>query len=218
MIHTMKLKSKSNIVFAVVAADAVCFRIINEKLHVLLEKAPKYSPFPGEWALVGGMLHPRETAEEAVNRLLEERAGIKSIYKEQVYTFSKIDRDPRGRVVSIAYLVVASSNPQELKKADLETEWMTVKSIPKLAYDHNEILKNVLEKLKFNIFNTNIAKYLMRKEFTLSELQNVYETVLGKNIDKRNFRKKILSQDILKDLHKVRKEGVMRPAKIYIFK
>jgi 8-oxo-dGTP diphosphatase len=214
----MKSETEPNVVFAVVAADAVCFRIIDEKLHVLLGKAPKHSPFPGEWALIGGMLHPQETAEEAVSRLLKEKAGIKNTYKEQVYTFSRIDRDPRGRVVSIAYLALNSTDPQDTSKANLETKWIPADIMPKLAYDHNEIFKYVLEKLRFNILNTNIAKHLIYKEFTLSELQKIYETVLGKGMDKRNFRKKILGLNVLRDSKKIKKEGVMRPAKIYIFK
>jgi len=211
------MKAKPNIVFAVVATDVACFRIIDEKLHVLIGKAPEYSPFAGEWSLIGGMLQPKEIAEEAVDRLLKEKAGIKSIYKEQVYTFSKIDRDPRGRVVSIAYFALCDINPQN-SEASLETKWVSVDRIPKLAYDHTEILNHILDKLRFSISNTSVARFLIKHEFTLSELQKTYEAVLEKGMDKRNFRKKILSQNILKDTKKIRKDGVMRPAKIFIFK
>ncbi len=200
------------------ATDAVCFQIIDDKLHVLLAKTPKHSPFPGEWALIGGVLHPFETAEEAVDRLLKEKAGIEKIYKEQVYTFSTIDRDPRGRVVSIAYLTLTNTNPQDLSKAKLQTKWVPVSAVPKLAYDHNEMFEYVLKHLRFNLMNNDITRYLSPSEFTLSELQKIYEAVLGKKIDKRNFRKKIASLSILKPTKKVKKDGAMRPAKIFIFR
>lgn len=209
---------KSNIVFAVVATDVVCFRVVDDKLNVLIGKAPNHSPFPGQWALIGGMIHPEETAEQAVDRLLDKKAGIKNIHSEQVYTFSRLDRDPRGRVVSIAHLALTNLDPRNISEANLETKWMPVDQMPKLAYDHDEIFSYTLKKLRENIFANDTARYLINKEFTLSELQKIYEAVMGKGIDKRNFRKKILSMNVLKDTKKIKKEGVMRPAALFTFK
>ena len=214
----MKKGKPRNIHFAVLATDVVCFRVIDNKLSVLIAKAPAHSPFAGEWVLTGGMIRPEETAEDAVSRLLLDKAGIKNIYTEQVYTFSAVDRDPRGRVVSIAYMALTYIDPRDISKASLETKWCPVLNVPKLGYDHNAILENALAKLRSNIHNTNCILHLMPHEFTLSELQKAYETVMGQGIDKRNFRKKILVSNVLKNTKKTRKEGVMRPAILYTFK
>src|SRR3989344_3558592 len=164
------LNEKKNIRFAVLATDVACFRIVDKQLCLLIGRAPKTSPFPDEWALIGGMIREQETAEDAVSRLLLDKAGIKNIYKEQVHTFSKIDRDPRGRVVSVAYIALAYLDPQDISKARLETEWHPVNKLPKLAYDHDEIARYSIDYLKFIIKNTDVARHLLPTEFTLSEL------------------------------------------------
>ncbi len=214
----MESKKEKNIHFAVVSTDVACFRIINNELCILIGKAPKTSPFPDKWALIGGMILINETAEEAVERLLSHKAGIKDIYKEQVHTFSKVNRDPRGRVVSVAYLALTHVDPQDISKALLETKWCSVKKLPKLAYDHEDIKKYALKALRLGVQNNDSSKYLLPKEFTLSELQSVHDIVVGEKTDKRNFRKRILSQKVLKDTKKKRKLGVMRPAILYSFK
>lgn len=210
--------SPKDIRFAIIATDIVCFRIINSKLSVLLGKiSVKGNPFEGCWSLIGGLVHPRENADEAAMRLLVEKAGISKVYKEQLYTFSEVDRDPRGRVVSVAYLALASHDPQDLPEYQLETKWVAVNDLPKLAYDHNVIAEAALERLQSKIRYTTLAQYLLPQEFTLSELQNIYEVVVEQGIDKRNFRKKILAAEIIKDTGRTRKQGVMRPAVLYTF-
>jgi len=164
------------------------------------------------------MVRPEETAEDSVSRLLSDKAGIKNIYTEQLHTFSGINRDPRGRVVSVAYLALTHIDPQDISKARLETKWYPMNSLPKLAYDHDEIMEHAIKHLRFKIHNTNVARYLLPHEFTLTELQNVYEIVIGKGMDKRNFRKKILVSGMLKSMKRTRKKGVMRPAALYVFK
>lgn len=211
-------QNEKNIRFAVISIDVACFRIINNELCMLIGKAPKTSPFPGQWALIGGMILLKETAEDAVGRLLYDKAGIKNIYKEQVHTFSGVNRDPRGRVVSVGYLALTHIDPQDISKAKLETKWCSVKNLPKLAYDHDEIKKYTLKSLRVGVQNNDLSKYLLPKEFTLSELQSVHEAVVGEKTDKRNFRKRVLSQKVLKDTKKKRKLGVMRPAILYSFK
>jgi len=209
--------SLENLRFAVLATDVVCFRMINNQLSVLLSKTSSTSIFSGKWALVGGLILEKETAEQSAERHLLEKAGINNVYKEQLYTFSDIGRDPRNRVVSVAYMALASNDPQDLTKAKVETKWLPVNDLPVLAYDHNQIVKVAIDRLRSKIGYTNIAQYLLPEEFTLSDLQAVYETLIGETLDKRNFRRKILDVDILIDTKHTRKQGVMRPATLYKF-
>lgn len=217
--HQGKNPIPENIRFAALATDIVCFRIINKTLHVLLGKVVSVNnQYKGWWAHIGGLLRAEETADEAVERLLKVKAGIKDIFKEQLYTFSAVDRDPRGRVVSVAYL--ALTREDELKsiyKGEVETTWHPISTLPKLAYDHDEMMVFALARLQSKIKYTNIIQYLLPKEFTLSELQLAYEIVLGEGLDKRNFRKKVLMSGMVIDTKEIRKKGAMRPAAIYKF-
>lgn len=209
-----------NIRFAALATDVVCFRFADNKLEMLLgEVTSDNNQYKGMLAHIGGLINVEETAEEAIDRLLSDKAGLDKIYKEQLYTFSKADRDPRGRVVSVAYIgLLNSGNTQDLNKAEVNTFWKSVDDKTKLAYDHNEITKVAIERLRSKIIYTDIAKHLMPQEFTLSDLQKVYEAILGEGMDKRNFRKRILSLNVLVDTKRTIKKGVMRPASLYRFK
>lgn len=210
----------SKIRFAALAVDLVCLRVLEGELQVLVGKVTSEgNPFKGKWALIGGLVKVDETAEQSVDRLLKDKAGIRSIYKEQVYTFSEINRDPRGRVVSVAYIAL-TADPfiPDVDKPDIETKWFNVNKIPRLGYDHDKILSITVDRLKNKITYSNIAQHLVNKEFTLSELQSVHEAVIGEAPDKRNFRKRVLSLGILKELNKKVKNGVMRPASAYTFK
>ena len=209
-----------NIRFAALAVDVVCFRVNNGNLEMLVgEVVSVNNLFKGYMAHIGGLIHVDETAEEAIDRLLKEKAGLNKIYKEQLYTFSKVDRDPRGRVVAVAYIgLLNDKDVQDLEKATVKTAWRSVDSKEKLAYDHNEITKVAIERLRSKIIYTDIAKHLIGEEFTLSDLQKVYESILGEVMDKRNFRKRILSLGILYDTKRTVKKGVMRPATLYTFK
>ena len=206
--------------FAALAVDVVCFRVVQNDLEVLLAKVTsEYNAYKGHWAHIGGLIRVDETAEQSVDRLLNQKGGIFHIYKEQLYTFSKIDRDPRGRVVSVAYIALTHPNHvQDFTNIETETMWRSLTRLPKLAYDHDEITKIALDRLRTKITHTDIAKHCMPKEFTLSDLQKVYEVVLGEGMDKRNFRKRIVSLDILKNTKRTLKKGVMRPAALYSFK
>lgn len=212
-----KKRSVESLTFAVLATDVVCFRIIDKQLSVLLGKISNVPSFVGKWGLIGGLILPTETAGESVERHLSQKAGIKNLYKEQLYTFSGIDRDPRGRVVTVAYMALSGEDPQDLSQARIETKWLPVADLPRLGYDHNEIVAYAVERLRSKISYTNIAQHLLPEEFTLSELQGVYEIVLGEGLDKRNFRKKILAGDLLTDTKRTRKIGIMRPAALYSF-
>ncbi len=214
----MKAKSgEGKIKFAVLAIDVVCFRIIKKELNVLLGEvnAPPY--YENELGLIGGLIKPKETAEQAVSRHLKDKVGISGLYKEQLYTFSQVKRDPRGRVVSVAYLAFTSQDPRNLKKASLKSNWITINNLPRLAYDHNEIIKIALERLRSRIEYTNIARYFLPEKFTLTQLQETYETILDKKIDKRNFRRKICRVSMVKKTGKTLYGKTTRPAALYKF-
>ncbi len=210
----------SEIRFAALAVDVVCFRVKDGKLEMLLGKVTsETSVFKGMWAHIGGLIRVTETAEQAVDRLLADKAGIDHIYKEQLYTFSSLGRDPRGRVVSVAYIALADeAHVQDAKRAGVETKWCPIGELPTLGYDHDDIAKVAIERLRAKIIYTDIARHLMPDEFSLSDLQKAYECVLGEGMDKRNFRKRIITLGILRDTGKTIKKGVMRPATLYSFK
>jgi 8-oxo-dGTP diphosphatase len=211
------MTSSSHIKFAALATDVVCFRVIDKVLHVLLGKVVSTHRDQGMWAHIGGLIRPTETADESVVRLLKDKAGVDHVYTEQLYTFSAVDRDPRGRVVSVGYLALANEDPSSPDNASTEITWCPINKVPKLGYDHNEILQVAIDRLCAKLEYTNIAQHLLPKEFTLSDLQHVYEVVLGSKIDKRNFRKKILATGLIQDTGNVAKRGVMRPAALYTF-
>lgn len=202
--------------FAIVAVDAVCFRIIAGQLCVLLGKVNVEQYYKNRWGLVGGLVRAEENADQAVERHLLDKAGIKGVYKEQLYTFSSIGRDPRGRVISVAYLCLA---PEALTESGgvVETRWCPIGDVPALAYDHDEILHTALERLRSRIGYTNIAQHLLPKEFTLTGLQTIYETVLSHKLDKRNFRKKVLETKLVAATNKKERKGASRPALLHRF-
>lgn len=209
----------ADIRFAALAVDVVCFCVTEGRLEVLLGEVTSSNSFKGQLAHIGGLIRVDETAEQSVDRLLCDKAGIQDIYKEQLYTFSEINRDPRGRVVAVAYLgFINSKDKQNINKAKTPTVWRSAYEVGKLAYDHNKIIEVAIERLRSKIIYTDIARHLMPKEFTLSDLQKTYEAILGESMDKRNFRKRILSLGLLKDTKRTIKKGVMRPAALYSFK
>lgn len=212
-----KIISKSKLQFAILAVDVVCFRVSAEGLSVLLGEVNVPPFFVNKWGVIGGLISPKETAEDAVNRHLKTKAGMTKLYKEQLYTFSQVDRDPRGRVVSVAYMALVHGDQRDEKKASVNTRWCPVSALPKLAYDHNEIVEGGVERLRAKIGYTNIAQHLLSKEFTLSELQSVYEVVLDREVDKRNFRKKVIGVRMVKKTGKKKFLGTKKPAALYSF-
>lgn len=202
--------------FAAVAVDAVCFRIIAKQLHVLLGKVHLPPHYNNRWGLIGGLVLSHETAEEALKRQLVSKTGIDRMYTEQLSTFSGIKRDPRNRVISVAYLGLVQENETETH-GSVETQWCSIDDVPSLAYDHTEIFKTALERLRNRLSYTNIARYFVSHEFTLSELQGVYEATLGRKLDKRNFRKRLLALKLVKATGKIRKGIAQRPAALFKF-
>lgn len=208
--------------FAVLAVDVVLFTIKDGQLLVRLAPVHRIPHYPDSKAMPGGLIHPDETARSAALRILTQKGHIdaKTPHIEQLYTFSDIDRDPRGRVVSVAYLGLASWDALSTEeKTDTESAWWApLAAAKKLAYDHDEILKLAVERLQSRVTYTTLLSKFMPKEFTLTELERAFESIIKTNLDKRNFRKKILKLGILTDLGKKRTGGRSRPAALYKFK
>lgn len=204
--------------FAVIATDVVLFTVHEKELMVLLIKMKKH-PFENAWAAPGGLVGPEESVGEAAAKHLANKAGIKNVYLEQFYTFGEVNRDPFGRVVSVAHLALIPKSRYVLKTSEEyeDVRWFSVKDLPSLAYDHKDMIKLGIEKLKDRLKTSNIVYSLLPQEFTLSELQKIYEIILGRKFDKRNFRKKFLSLNIIKSLQKQRRGGANRPAQLYTF-
>lgn len=201
-----------------VAVDAVIFTVIENKLNVLLIKI-KYGPFAGSWGVPGGKVRMDETLDGAAKRELYEKTGLKDVYLEQLYSFGKVSRDPRARIISVAYFALVDHNKVNLEATGKyeDIRWLPVHKLSKLAYDHNEIVDYALFRLKNKIKYTNIIYSLLPEKFTLSELQRVYEMTLEKKLDKRNFRKKILLSKLIKEAG-VKVGGPHRPSRVYSFK
>jgi 8-oxo-dGTP diphosphatase len=210
----MELKQNINI-----AVDAIVFGYTNHHLNVLLIKQ-KYGLLKNQWALVGGFVKNNETLHEAVKRELKEEAGIKVNYLEQLYTFGDdIHRDPRFRVISVAYFALVNSSKLILT-ADTDAEdakWFSIDELPPLAFDHKIILKKAYQRLQNKLTYQPIGFDLLPKEFLFSDLENLYCNILGKEIDRRNFRKKILSFGIVEETENYSNKRSGRPAKLFRF-
>lgn len=200
--------------------DAVIFGYdAKDGLSVLLIKR-LLEPFKGQWAIPGGFLLAGESLEQAVERELEEETGIKVNYLEQLYTFGKPDRDPRKHIVTVAYYGLVRRNLFELYAATdaADAQWFNIKELPLLAFDHADIFKLALDRLRGKIAYQPIGFELLEEEFPLPDLHRLYETLYGQKIDRRNFSKKILQLDILEDLNKFQPHvGRGRPSKLYKF-
>lgn len=202
-----------------VTVDVLIFTVQEGDLKIILVKRA-IEPYKGSWAIPGGFVRKNESLEDAALRELSEETGVKDVYLEQLYTFGDPKRDPRGRVVTVAYFALMPAEHLELKgTTDVSAaKWFPVNELPKLAFDHQQIVEYALERLRTKIQYSNITHGLMPDEFRLSELQSVYESILGEKLDKRNFRKKILSLGLLSPTGKMEVEGAHRPAMLYKFK
>lgn len=199
-----------------VTVDVVIFTIQQGVLKVLLVKR-LIEPFIGQLAIPGGFVLEHEDLDEAAVRELREETGVTDVYLEQLYSFGKPDRDPRGRVVTVAYFALIS--PDRVLQAGTDAAdaaWYPVDEIPPLAFDHATILNYALERLRNKLEYTTVGFQLLPEKFTLTELQEVYAAILGKKLDKRNFRRKMSVLKILKPLREYRRGG-QRPAQLYRF-
>jgi 8-oxo-dGTP diphosphatase len=203
-----------------VTVDVVIFTLQNRELHVLLVRRKRW-PYEGRWAIPGGFLNIDESLEQAARRELEEETGVRDIYLEQLYTFGDPQRDPRGRVISVAYIALVSADKQTLRVSDESTEvcWFPVRRLLKpLAFDHDTILAAGLERLRSKLEYTTLAFQLLPEVFSILELKHIYEMILGEeSIDKGNFYRKIKDANILEDTG-MRREGRGRPTTLYRFR
>lgn len=202
-----------------VAVDAIVFGYQNNQLYVLLIEQ-KFGTQESYWALPGGLVQNNESLQEAVKRELKEETNISVNYFEQLYTFGDdIHRDSRNRVISVAYFALVDASKLTIKaNTDAEnTQWFEINQVPPLAFDHSIILKKALERLKAKLTYAPVGFDLLPKEFMFSDLENLYATILEKEIDRRNFRKKILSFEIIEETDRFSPVKTGRPAKLFRF-
>ena len=195
------------------------FTVEKGKFKVLLIKR-KNEPFKNKWILVGGCAYNTETGDEAMKRELYEKTHIKNINFEMFDVFTNPNRSPLKRMIAIGYIGVCDSHIiEKFKKTEKasDADWFEIDRIPELGYDHKEILEKAINNLKNKIFTTNIMKQLFPDTFTLPELQCVYETILEKKLDRRNFRKKLLSDEIIVETNETLKEENKKTTKLYKF-
>lgn len=199
-----------------VTTDCVIFGFDGVELNVLLVERG-IEPFKGKWALPGGFLNPVESAEEGARRELKEETGLEQAYMEQFHTYSAPDRDPRERVITVAFLALVKI--QDVKGGDdaADARWFPVSEVPQLAFDHDVILRDALARLRERIHFHPIGYDLLPGKFTLKELQSLYEGILGIRFDRRNFAKKMFHLDMLTELEETVWPTPKREAKLYSF-
>ncbi len=201
-----------------VAVDLVVFTAVKDQLQVLLVQRKDW-PFKGRWALPGGFVREQEGLMDAAKRELEEETGVSDVYLEQLRAFGDPVRDPRTRVITVAhYALILSERLNMRASGDAgEVRWWSVYELPELAFDHDIILDLALTRLRGQIMTSRVAFRLLPEKFTLTEIQKLYEIILGKALDKRNFRKKILSTGVLIETAETVLKGRHRPARLFRF-
>jgi len=202
-----------------VSVDIVIFTIRDACLKLLLIRRAG-EPYRGRWALPGGFIHLDEALDASARRELEEETGVSGVYLEQLYTFGAPQRDPRERVITVAYYALIPSDRLQLRAAtDAEAVgWFGMDELPELAFDHTDIIAMAHERLVAKLDYSTLAFQFMGGDFTLSELQSVYEIILREALDKRNFRKWALALEQIEETGRERRDGAHRPAKLYRLK
>ncbi len=198
--------------------DCVVFGLDETDLKVLLIQR-KLPPFQHGWALPGGFVRIDETLDDAARRELEEEAGVRDVYLEQLYTFGALDRDPRERVVTVAYYALAKLSDHRIRAATdaMGVGWFGLDDLPKLAFDHGDVVTQAHERLRGKVRYAPVGFELLPQRFSLTQLQRLYEIILGTDLDKRNFRKKILAMDLLVETDEVEQGVRHRAARLYRF-
>jgi 8-oxo-dGTP diphosphatase len=203
-----------------VTVDPIIFAIEDNQLKVLLVKRGT-DPYKGKWSIPGGFVNIDESLEEAAHRELEEETGVKNVYMEQLYTYGKPKRDPRYRIISVAFFALIDHTKLNMTQPSkgneiIKSEWFPINKLPETAFDHKEMIGYAHQRLKYKLEYTSVGLELLPDLFSLTDLQNIYEVILGEKLDKRNFRKKIFSLGILKATNQFRM-GSHRPARLYKF-
>lgn len=201
---------------AVLTTNIVVFSLRDEQLKLLLIRRQN-PPFQGHWSLPGGVVGENEDIEANAMRKLEEGTGVTGVYLEQLYTFGKPARDPRERVVSVAYYALVPSERLRLRndQRGQDVGWFGVAELPELAFDHADMVEVAHQRLAAKLDYSTIAFQFMPERFTLSDLQNVYQMILNRELDKRNFRKRMLAMNQIRQTGEVRRNGSHRPARLY---
>ncbi|HYF61977.1 MAG TPA: NUDIX domain-containing protein [Herpetosiphonaceae bacterium] len=202
-----------------VTVDVVIFSLRSGRLQVLMVQR-KHWPYADHWAIPGGFVNMDESLETAARRELMEETGVHDLYMEQLYTFGEPGRDPRTRVISVAYFALIRSEEQTLQVSEESNDvrWFPVDELPEpLAFDHDKILRFAIDRLRSKLEYTTLAFQLLPTEFTLPKLKRIYEEILGEKLDKANFYRKLRDSDLLEDTGKFR-EGRGRPARLYRFR
>ncbi|MCM8542842.1 MAG: NUDIX hydrolase [Lentisphaeraceae bacterium] len=198
--------------------DCVVFGLDENDLKVLLIERG-IEPFAGKWALPGGFVSPEESLEDAAIRELREETGVENVFLEQLYTVGDVKRDPRERVVTVAYYALVNLQEHAVEAATdaNNAAWFELEDLPELAFDHNMILEMALKRLQSKIRYEPIGFELLPKKFTLTQLQQLYEKIIGNELDKRNFRKKLQKMGVLVALDEIQKDVAHRAARYYSF-
>jgi len=203
---------------AALTVDCVVFGLDDKSLKVMLIQRG-IKPFKGKWALPGGFVNVGESLDDAADRELREETGLSDLFLEQLYTFGAPKRDPREHVVSVAYFALTNLEGHDVK-ADTDADqaaWFAVDELPELAFDHETIVETALERLKGKVRYQPVGFELLPEMFTLTQMQKMYEMILEKEMDKRNFRKKVLKLGVLEDTEELQKDVAHRAAKLYRF-
>ena len=203
-----------------VTVDTVIFTIRDAELQILLVRRG-IPPFKGRWAIPGGFVLPNESLDDAARRELLEETGVENVFLEQLYTFGDPKRDPRGRVITVAYFALVSPDraPPLAGSDAAEARWWAATGTPApLAFDHTHIIEVAMERLRGKLAYTDIGFELLPQKFTLSQLQRVHEAILGDALDKRNFRKRVESLDVIRPLNETARDGTGRPARLFTFR
>jgi 8-oxo-dGTP diphosphatase len=201
------------------AVDIVVFTIRENRLQVLLIRRAG-EPFKGRWALPGGFVQMEEALEESASRELSEETGVEEAYLEQLYTYGDPERDPRDRVVSVAYFALIPADApvrSEGGSDSSQVNWFPLDELPSLAFDHNEIVTYAVRRLRYKLEYTAVGFELLPEEFTLTQIQQTYEIILGEALDKRNFRRRMLSSGIIEPTQ-AKRGGEGRPAQLYRYR
>ncbi len=214
-LHTIQSEVQS-INRIALSVDCVIFGFDENKLKVMLIRSD-LKKYHGKWSLLGDLVRPDEDLDEAAYRILKQRTGLNDVYLEQVHTFGAVSRHPAGRVVTAAYCSLINVQHHRLKILENELHWHDVKNVTDLAFDHQQIFDTCYKRLQKRVQEHPLGFNLLPKKFSLRDLQNLYEAILGIKLDRRNFRKKFFSMDFLIDLDEMEQDVPHRPGKLYRF-
>jgi len=216
LLKTAEIEKATHIEYFNIAlsVDCVIFGYEDKQLKVLLQKSD-LEEFQGLYSLLGDLVRPNEDLDEAPYRVLNDRTGLKDVYLEQVHTFGGLNRHPSGRVVTTAYYSLIDIRHHNLQLTETEVHWHAVNDIRRLAFDHQLILETCLNRLRQQVMEQPIVFNLLQEKFSLRQLQDLYEAILGVELDRRNFRKRITLKNWLVDLNEMEEDVPHRPGKLY---